>query len=203
MIGLESIKDMHMIHCVCPNRTQQWLTAMYLLFSASSEGRIRNLGLGSKIGTFLGPFWHFGPIWDQVPNLGPFWSACIFHPPLHIPQSGLQLVHQVFQTNLWWKLCLCISPREDEDKVEEENCEQHFLPLQATHWVQIREYECFGTAGKSCGSGMDILECGYFDTMFLSIPVNCQDCFKICSASKNEGDLFDVCCQCSLITNHS
>ena len=44
-------------------------------FSASSEGRIRNLGLESKIGTFLGPFWHFGPIWDQVPNLGPFWSA--------------------------------------------------------------------------------------------------------------------------------
>ena len=61
MIGLESIKDMHMIHCVCPNRTQQWLTAMCLPFSASSEGRIRNLGLGSKIGTFLGPFWHFGP----------------------------------------------------------------------------------------------------------------------------------------------
>ena len=77
MTGLESIKDMHMIHCVCPNRTQQWLTAMCLPFSASSEGRIRNLGLGSKIGTFLGPFWHFGPIWDKVPNLGPFWSACI------------------------------------------------------------------------------------------------------------------------------
>ena len=74
MIGLESIKDMHMIHCVCPNRTQQWLTAMCLPFSASSEGRIRNLGLGSKIGTFLGPFWDFGSILDQVLNLGPCWS---------------------------------------------------------------------------------------------------------------------------------
>ena len=41
----ESIKDMHMIHCKCPNRAQQ-----------SSEGRIKNLGLGSKIRTFLGPF---------------------------------------------------------------------------------------------------------------------------------------------------
>ena len=77
MIGLESIKDMHMIHCVCPNRTQQWLSAMCLPFSASSEGRIRNLGLGSKIGTFLGLFWHFGPIWDQVPNLGPYRSAWV------------------------------------------------------------------------------------------------------------------------------
>ena len=53
MIGLESIKDMHMIHCKCPNRAQQWLTAMCLPFSASSEGRIRNLGL----------FWdHFGTL---------------------------------------------------------------------------------------------------------------------------------------------
>ena len=77
MIGLESIKDIHMIHCVCPNRTQQWLTAMCLPFSAPSEGRIRNLGLGSKIGTFLGPFWHFGPIWDKVPNSGPYRSACL------------------------------------------------------------------------------------------------------------------------------
>jgi len=34
---------------------------MCLLFSAASEGRIRNLGLGGKIGTFLGPFWYFGP----------------------------------------------------------------------------------------------------------------------------------------------
>ena len=62
----ESIKDMHMIHCKYPNRAQQ-----------SSEGRIKNLGLGSKIRTFLGPFWRFGPIWDQVPNSGPYWSACI------------------------------------------------------------------------------------------------------------------------------
>ena len=44
--------------------------------SAASEGRIRNLGLWGKIGPFLGPFRHFGPIWDQVPNLGPYWSAC-------------------------------------------------------------------------------------------------------------------------------
>ena len=44
----ESIKDMHMIHCKYPNRAQQ-----------SSEGRIKNLGLGSKIRTFLGPFWNF------------------------------------------------------------------------------------------------------------------------------------------------
>ena len=49
---------------------------MCLLFSAASEGRIRNLGLGGKIGTFLGPFWYFGPIWDQVPNSGPYRSAC-------------------------------------------------------------------------------------------------------------------------------
>ena len=54
---------------------------MCLPFSASSEGRIRNLGLESKIGTFLGPFWHFGPIWDKVPNLGPFWSAWLFIAP--------------------------------------------------------------------------------------------------------------------------
>ena len=66
-----------MIHCVCLNRAQQWLTAMCLLFSAASEGRIRNLGLGGKIGTFLGPFWYFGPIWDQVPNSGPYRSACM------------------------------------------------------------------------------------------------------------------------------
>ena len=50
---------------------------MCLLFSVASEGRIRNLGLGGKIGTFLGPFWYFGPIWDQVPNSGPYRSACI------------------------------------------------------------------------------------------------------------------------------
>ena len=30
--------------------------------------------LGGKIGTFLGPFLHFGPIWDQVPNSGPYRS---------------------------------------------------------------------------------------------------------------------------------
>ena len=71
------MKYMHMIHCVCLNRAQQWLTAMCLLFSAASEGRIRNLGLGGKIGTFLGPFWYFGPIWDQVPNSGPYRSACL------------------------------------------------------------------------------------------------------------------------------
>ena len=29
-----------------------------------------NLGLACKIGTFLGPNLDFGPIWDQVPNLG-------------------------------------------------------------------------------------------------------------------------------------
>ena len=27
-----------------------------------------NLGLGCKIGTFLGHFLHVGPIWEQVPN---------------------------------------------------------------------------------------------------------------------------------------
>ena len=57
------------------------VTSMCFPFSASSEGRIRNLGLESKIGTFLGPFWHFGPIWDKVPNLGPFWSAWLFIAP--------------------------------------------------------------------------------------------------------------------------
>ena len=35
-----------------------------------------NLGLACKIGTFLGPNLDFGPIWDQVPNLGLHWSAC-------------------------------------------------------------------------------------------------------------------------------
>ena len=73
------MKYMRMIHCVCLNRAQQLLTAMCLLFSAASDCRIRNLGLGGKIGTFLGPFWYFGPIWDQVPNSGPYRSACI-HP---------------------------------------------------------------------------------------------------------------------------
>ena len=48
---------MHMIHCVSLNRAQQWLTATCLLFSAASESKIRNLGLGGKIRTFLGPFW--------------------------------------------------------------------------------------------------------------------------------------------------
>ena len=38
-----------------------------------------NLGLGGKIGTFLGPFLHFGPIWDQVPNSGPYRSAWLYH----------------------------------------------------------------------------------------------------------------------------
>ena len=71
------MKYMHMIHCVCLNRAQQLLTAMCLLFSAASDCRIRNLGLGGKIGTFLGPFWYFGPIWDQVPNSGPYRSACV------------------------------------------------------------------------------------------------------------------------------
>ena len=75
MRGPESIKYMHMIHCICLNRAQQWPTAVCLLFSAASAGRDRNLGLVSKIGTFLGPNWNFGPIWDQVLNLGPFWSA--------------------------------------------------------------------------------------------------------------------------------
>ena len=50
-----------MIHCVCLNRAQQWLTAMCLLFSAASEGRIWNLGLGGKIGTFLDHFGTFVP----------------------------------------------------------------------------------------------------------------------------------------------
>ena len=40
---------------------------MCLLFSAASEGRIRNLGLGGKIGTFLGQFWYF-----QSTTLVPF-----------------------------------------------------------------------------------------------------------------------------------
>ena len=33
-----------------------------VLVSAASEGKIRNLGLMRKIGTFLGPFSHFGLI---------------------------------------------------------------------------------------------------------------------------------------------
>merc|ERR1711993_84107 len=37
-----------------------------------------NLGLACKIGTFLGPNLDFGPIWDQVPNLGLHWSAWLF-----------------------------------------------------------------------------------------------------------------------------
>jgi len=37
--------------------------------------RVRNLGLACKIGTFLGPNLDFGPIWDQVPNLGLHYSA--------------------------------------------------------------------------------------------------------------------------------
>ena len=36
---------------------------------------------------FLGPFWHFGPIWDQVPNLRPFWSACISTYSLFVKNS--------------------------------------------------------------------------------------------------------------------
>ena len=47
-----------------------------LIFSAASEGRIRHFGLGGKIKTFLEPFWHFDPIWDQVLNSGPYWCAC-------------------------------------------------------------------------------------------------------------------------------
>ena len=85
---------MRMIHCVCLNRAQQWLTAMCLLFSAASEGRIRNLGLGGKIRTFLGPFLHFNPIWDQFPNLGPYRSPWLFivetaHFPLKGPEPWL------------------------------------------------------------------------------------------------------------------
>ena len=67
------MKYMHMIHCVCLNRAQQLLTAMCLLFSAASEGRIRNLGQS-------GLFWdHFGTLVprDQVPNSGPYRSACL------------------------------------------------------------------------------------------------------------------------------
>ena len=26
--------------------------------------------------TVLGPFWCFSPIWNKVPNSGPYWSAC-------------------------------------------------------------------------------------------------------------------------------
>ena len=71
MIGLESIKDMHMIHCVCPNRTQQWLTAMCLPFSASSEGRIRNLGLRSKIDDdcYARVAWRFVVLASHSPQL--------------------------------------------------------------------------------------------------------------------------------------
>ena len=60
------MKYMRMIH----DRAQQWLTAMCLLFSAACEGRIRNLGLGGKIGTFcdhfgtLVPFGTKSQIWD-------------------------------------------------------------------------------------------------------------------------------------------
>ena len=48
--------------------------AVTFLFYAISEGKIRNLGHGKKIGTFWGPFLDFGSNWDQVPNLGPYWK---------------------------------------------------------------------------------------------------------------------------------
>ena len=49
-------------------------TSKIFLFYAISEGKIRNLGHGKKIGTFWGPFLDFGSNWDQVPNLGPYWK---------------------------------------------------------------------------------------------------------------------------------
>ena len=53
------------------------------------------MGLGGKIGTFLGPFLHFGPIWDQVPNSGPYRSACIITQKI----TKIRALYRRFSTN--------------------------------------------------------------------------------------------------------
>ena len=72
MRGPESIKYMHMIHCICLNRAQQWPTAVCLLFSAASEGRVKKFGTCKQNWDFFGTkleLWsHLGP----SPEFGTF-----------------------------------------------------------------------------------------------------------------------------------
>ena len=64
------------------HRSQQSILLQLFFATQVLHLRVRNLGLACKIGTFLGPNLDFGPIWDQVPNLGLHYSASIFEFPV-------------------------------------------------------------------------------------------------------------------------
>ena len=59
------------------HRSQQSILLQLFFATQVLHLRVRNLGLACKIGTFLGPNLDFGPIWDQVPNLGLHYSAWV------------------------------------------------------------------------------------------------------------------------------
>ena len=90
MRGPDSMKYIHMILCVCLNRAQQWLTATCLLFSAASEGRIRNLRqIRDFFGSILALWSHLGP--------SPEFGTLLVPPPFLSTQSrtATWMVHQL------------------------------------------------------------------------------------------------------------
>ena len=75
MRGPESIKDMHMIHCVCPNRTQQWLVLCASPFQHHLKVESEIWDLDAKLGLFgtiftlwsyLGPSHEFGILLERL-----------------------------------------------------------------------------------------------------------------------------------------
>ena len=71
---LESVKHVYMA------RIYFRFKSKYIFFHSKYPSRNTlkwNLGLASKIRTFLGPFQEPGPNWDQVPNLGPRCKYCL------------------------------------------------------------------------------------------------------------------------------
>ena len=95
------------------HRSQQSILLQLFFATQVLHLRVRNLGLACKIGTFLGPNLDFGPIWDQVPNLGLHYSACTgcWDYRLHRGEtttinkyrmaSSKQMFHEYHR---WWKL---------------------------------------------------------------------------------------------------
>ena len=93
------------------HRSQQSILLQLFFATQVLHLRVRNLGLACKIGTFLGPNLDFGPIWDQVPNLGLHYSACLLllHCPLWLIFSGCDNIcsYSVTANTSSWKLPNC------------------------------------------------------------------------------------------------
>ena len=136
-----------------------------------------------KVGTFLGPFWHFGPIWDQVPNSGLYQSAWF-------PKSGLQSTSYSMPVSLFIKSFARPNGQQCTASaltgIQACKYQQHFAntfnrPQSRSHRNVVR-HRCFRqdkSGLKGQGEAIDmsalIIQCA-LNTELCSISFDIQDC---------------------------